>query len=159
MSLRRPLSGFFFERVAQRATMWAGSSLAFGLALASIILWASLGFLFHFSDTWQLVINTATTIITFLMVFLVQRSQNKDALAIHLKLNEIVAAMKGASNCMINVENLSEAEVKLLHSQYEKLLELEEANSTRSLSIDVSLARQQHESEMGNVHKRAGEGR
>ena len=81
-------------------------------AVGVIIVWALLGPVFHFSDTWQLVINTGTTIVTFLMVFLIQRSQNKDSLAIQLKLNEIVAALQGASNRLINVEDLTEQEVR-----------------------------------------------
>ena len=140
MQATRHSSALFFERAAHRVTVWAGSTSAFCLAVASIVVWACLGFLFRFSDTWQLVINTATTIVTFLMIFLVQRTQNKDGLAIHLKLNEIVAAMQGASNRMINVENLSEAEVRLLQAQYQKLAELEAAESTRALSIEKSLA-------------------
>ncbi|MCM3900667.1 MAG: low affinity iron permease family protein [Pyrinomonadaceae bacterium] len=81
------------------------------IALSVIIVWGFTGPLFNFSDTWQLVINTGTTIITFLMVFLIQRPQNKDALAIHLKLNEIVAALQGASNRLIDVESLTEEEI------------------------------------------------
>ena len=83
-----------------------------GCAVGVVIVWALLGPVFHFSDTWQLVINTGTTIVTFLMVFLIQRSQNKDSLAIHLKLNEIVAVLQGASNRLINVEDLTEQEVR-----------------------------------------------
>jgi low affinity Fe/Cu permease len=79
-----------------------------------IVAWGLTGPIFHFSDTWQLIVNTGTTIVTFLMVFLIQRSQNKDALAIHLKLNEIVAALQGASNRLVNVEDLTEDEVRLL---------------------------------------------
>src|SRR5688572_660681 len=103
--------GGIWEQFAHRATVWTGSSWAFALALGAIGLWVITGPLFGFSDTWQLVINTSTTIITFLMVFLIQRAQNKDALAIQLKLNELVAAVRGASNRLINVEELSEEEV------------------------------------------------
>jgi low affinity Fe/Cu permease len=142
MKLKTSCLSLWFERFAQRATLWTGSTRAFALAVATIVLWAGTGFLFDFSDTWQLVINTGTTIVTFLMVFLVQRAQNKDALAIHLKLNEIVAALRGASNRMINVESLSEAEVRVLQRQYETLGEISrrEENSTRSVSIESSLA-------------------
>src|SRR5262245_19191100 len=101
----------WFERVAHAATVWAGSSLGFALALGVMLFWLLTGPVFRFSDTWQLVINTGTTIVTFLMVFLIQRSQNKEAQAIQLKLNEIVAILEGASNRLINVEDLSEAEV------------------------------------------------
>src|SRR5687768_849628 len=111
MSRKRGL----FERLAYWATRWTGSSWAFALAAGVILAWAVTGPLFGFSDTWQLVINTGTTIVTFLMVFLIQRSQNKDAHAIQLKLNELVAAVHGASNPLINVEDLSEKEVEALH--------------------------------------------
>src|SRR5216684_3160130 len=94
------------ERFAYAVTQWVGSARAFAVALAIVLIWAITGPIFHFSDTWQLVINTGTTIVTFLMVFLIQRSQNKESLAVQLKLNEIVAALRGASNRLINVENL-----------------------------------------------------
>jgi low affinity Fe/Cu permease len=112
------------ERFARRATDWAGSSWAFGLAVATVLVWLVTGPMFEFSNTWQLVINTGTTIITFLMVFLIQRSQNKESLAVHLKLNEIVAALEGASCRLINVEELSEQDVAILHKHYHKLAEL-----------------------------------
>src|ERR1700752_4995438 len=108
------------ERFARRVTVWAGSSLAFALAILVIVVWLLTGPIFGFSDTWQLVINTGTTIVTFLMVFLIQRAQNKDAHALHLKLNELVSAMRGASNRLINVEDLNEEEVDLLHEHYQK---------------------------------------
>jgi low affinity Fe/Cu permease len=99
--------------------------------------------MFHFSDTWQLVINTGTTIVTFLMVFLIQRSQNKDAVALHLKLNELVAAVQGASNRLINVEDLSESEVRMLHRHYGRLAELSRENNslTESHSIEQAVTR------------------
>ena len=100
--------------------------------------------MFHYSNTWQLVINTGTTIITFLMVFLIQRSQNKDALAIHLKLNELVAAKKGASNRLIDVESLSEKDLRVLEQYYFELAKLaaREADITKSHSVDE--ARNRH---------------
>src|SRR4051794_32400546 len=110
-----------FEEFSTKATKWAGSSTAFGLACATIVIWAVVGPVFHFSDTWQLVINTGTTVVTFLMVFLIQRSQNKDSLAVQLKLNELVAAIEGASNRLIDVEDLSEEELILLHKFYQRL--------------------------------------
>src|SRR5258705_1278542 len=112
------------ERFSRKATEATGTSTAFILALLVIVVWLVTGPLFHYSDTWQLVINTGTTIITFLMVFLIQRSQNKDALAIHLKLNEIVAALEGASNRLIDVEDLTEDEIKTLHKHYKRLVEM-----------------------------------
>src|SRR5438309_1321426 len=108
-------------RFATLATEWTGSTPAFIGALGVILIWLLTGPLFRFSDTWQLVINTGTTIVTFLMVFLIQRAQNKDALAVQLKLNEIVASIEGASNRLIDVESLSEAEVENLHKHYEEL--------------------------------------
>src|SRR5205814_109630 len=101
-----------------------GSSWAFAIAVLVIVTWLVTGPIFHYSDTWQLVINTGTTIVTFLMVFLIQRSQNKDALAVHLKLNEIVAAIHGASNRLIDVEDLSEADLVKLHRLYRHLAEI-----------------------------------
>jgi len=113
-----------FERASMWATRWSGSSIAFTLAVATILIWLVTGPFFHFSDTWQLVINTGTTIVTFLMVFLIQRAQNKDAIAIQLKLNELIAALRGASNRLINVEDLSEDEVRHLHEKYAQLVNL-----------------------------------
>jgi low affinity Fe/Cu permease len=112
------------EKFARRATVWTGSSWAFALAVLTIIVWAVSGPIYKYSDTWQLVINTGTTIITFLMVFLIQRSQNKDSLAVHLKLNELVAAIEGASNRLINVEELPEDDVAILKRHYNRLVEL-----------------------------------
>ena len=112
-----------FTRVASAIATMAGQPVAFLLALMIIIVWAVTGPLFAFSDTWQLVINTATTIVTFLMVFLIQRAQNKDAAVIQLKLNEVLAALEGASNQLINVEDLSEEDVRDLHKRYQRLME------------------------------------
>src|SRR5438045_2047372 len=113
-----------FELFSTAVTHWTGTTQAFALALLVIVLWATVGSLFHYSDTWQLVINTGTTIVTFLMVFLIQRSQNKDSLAIHLKLNELVAAVQGSSNRLIDVEDLSEQEIRILRRHYRRLQEL-----------------------------------
>jgi low affinity Fe/Cu permease len=130
--------GLMLERFSLRATKATGTSTAFIIALGVLIVWGISGPLFHFSDTWQLVINTGTTIVTFLMVFLIQRTQNKDALAIHLKLNEIVAALEGASNRLIDVEDLTEAEIELLHEHYQKLVLMakRDANLTQTHSIE-----------------------
>jgi low affinity Fe/Cu permease len=131
------------ERFARRVTEWTGGSWAFGAAVGVIAVWATTGPLFAFSDTWQLVINTGTTIVTFLMVFLIQRSQNKDAQALHLKLNEIVAALEGASNRLINVEELTEDEVKVLHQHYRTLVAISKAETslTHSHSIEEATVR------------------
>ena len=129
------------ERVALAVTSWAGSSWAFALAAGTVVGWAVTGPLFHFSDTWQLVINTGTTIVTFLMVFLIQRSQNKDSRAIHLKLNEIVAGLEGASNRLINVEDLTEAQVRQLHDRYQQVARMagNDPGPTASHSIEEAV--------------------
>jgi len=111
----------FFEKFANWATNATGSSTAFILAAATIIIWAGTGPVFKYSETWQLIINTGTTIITFLMVFLIQKSQNKDSKAIHLKLNEIIAAHQGASNRMVNIEDITETELDQLHKFYVRI--------------------------------------
>lgn len=114
----------WFEKAANTITKAAGSSTAFLVAFLVIIGWAVTGPIFHFSDTWQLVINTGTTIITFLMVFLIQQSQNKDSLAIQLKLNELIAAEERASNRLIVVEDLSQDELEILKKFYIRLSQL-----------------------------------
>src|SRR5215211_307552 len=131
-SAGRPL-----ERFAAAATRWTGGSVAFAMACGIIVAWIVSGPLFKFSDTWQLVINTGTTIVTFLMVFLIQRSQNKDALALHLKLNELVAAMEGASNRLIDIEDLTERELTVLHEHYAKLAAMAKHDVTLTKSHSV----------------------
>ena len=110
------------ERLARGITNFAGSTAAFFIAGLSVVAWAVLGPFFKYSDNWQLVINTATTIVTFLMVFLIQRMQNKDSLAIHLKLDELVAAHDGASNHLVSAEELSERDLETLQRRYRKLV-------------------------------------
>jgi len=142
----RPMRGFgdLLESLAHRVTVWTGGSWAFAVALATIIVWGVTGPLFRFSDTWQLVINTGTTIITFLMVFLIQRSQNKDSRAVHLKLNEIVAALHGASNRLINVEDLTETEIRLLHEHYQRLVTMAKRDASLNESHSIEEADQRH---------------
>src|SRR6201991_2721469 len=129
-----------FEQFANWATNATGSSAAFIIAIAVIIVWAVTGPLFKYSDTWQLVINTGTTIITFLMVFLIQKTQNKDSKAIHLKLNELIAAHEGASNRMVDIEDITEVELDQLHKFYETLAELskKDVDLLTSHSIDAA---------------------
>ena len=126
------------ERLSSAVARWTGGTGAFTLAVGIVVTWAALGPVFGFSDTWQLVINTGTTIVTFLMVFLIQRSQNKDSLAIQLKLNELVAAMTGASNRLIDCEDLSEDELKTLREHYARLVVI--AKRERSISESHSVA-------------------
>jgi low affinity Fe/Cu permease len=111
----------FFRRFAHKTSTGVGSPWAFMLALTTIIVWAVTGPLFQFSDTWQLVINTGTTIITFLMVFLIQNTQNRDAVAIHLKLDELIRALKGARNQLVDLEELSDEELEQLHREFQRL--------------------------------------
>ena len=135
-------------RIAEMAVEWTGSTLAFALALLTIVVWAFTGPLFGYSDTWQLVINTGTTIVTFLMVFLLQRAQNKDSQAIHLKLNELVAATTGSSNRLIDAECFTEKEMELLRNHYKRLVELAEREEdlTKSHSVEEAAARQSSKS-------------
>jgi low affinity Fe/Cu permease len=132
------------ERFARRATEWAGSSAAFALAMLTVLVWGAAGPFFGYSNTWQIVINTGTTIVTFLMIFLIQRSQNKDSRAVHLKLNELVAAVHGASNRLINVEELSEREVALLRSYYGHLEDLAERDEDLTASHSIEEAANRH---------------
>jgi low affinity Fe/Cu permease len=110
-----------FGRFAASASGWLGSKWAFVGAGLTILIWAALGPIFHFSDTWQLVINTGTTIVTFLMVFLIQNTQNRDARAINLKLNELIRSIDKARDQMIDIENLSDLELDELQAKYEKI--------------------------------------
>jgi len=143
MPRKRNIVSVLLEKFSHQATKATGTSLAFMLAVTVIVVWGITGPLFGFSDTWQLVINTGTTIVTFLMVFLIQRAQNKDALAIHLKLNEIVAALEGASNRLIDVEDLSEPEIDALRKYYKRLIELarQDDNLTTTHSIEEAAKR------------------
>jgi low affinity Fe/Cu permease len=128
----------FFEKFSARITKATGKPMAFILAVLVIIGWALSGPIFHYSDTWQLVINTGTTIITFLMVFLIQQSQNKDTAALQLKLNELIAASSTASNRLIDVEDISASELETLKKFYVKLAQLakKEDNIHQTHSID-----------------------
>ena len=150
---KRSKLGFFMERFSYQATRTTGTSLAFIVALGAIVIWAMTGPFFGFSDTWQLVINTGTTIVTFLMVFLIQRAQNKDAIAIHLKLNEIGAAMEGASNRLIDVEDLSEPEIDALRRHYKTLIELAKEDEVFTTTHSIEEARTRH----GSKYKRIPE--
>ncbi|MBS1686440.1 MAG: low affinity iron permease family protein [Bacteroidetes bacterium] len=131
--------GKLFNRFSEWVMVFTGSPKAFFIALVTIIIWAICGPIFKFSDTWQLVINTSTTIITFLMVFIIQQSQNRDTLAIHLKLNELIAVNGHASNRLVSSEDLTEEELRVLKKFYQKLstLSREDGQSIhKSHSID-----------------------
>jgi low affinity Fe/Cu permease len=129
---------YYFEKYSAKITKATGKPVAFILAMVIIVVWACLGPVFHYSDTWQLVINTGTTIITFLMVFVIQQSQNKDTIALQLKLNELIAASSKASNRLIDIEDLSAAELEVLKKFYIRLSELakKENNIHATHSVD-----------------------
>lgn len=143
----------FFERFSLTITKAAGSTPAFLIALGLVLLWALTGPIFHFSEGWQLVINTGTTIITFLMVFLIQKSQNKDSLAIQLKLNELIAAHEFASNRLVNVEDMTEDELKVIRKYYSKLSEFAKNEESLQQSHSIDEAEDRH-----NLKKEMEEG-
>ena len=150
MARHSPRAGFV-ERMASAAGAFTGSTGALVGALAIVVAWALTGPLFHYSSTWQLVINTSTTIVTFLMVFLIQRSQNKESLAVQLKLNEVVAALQGASNRLVNVQDLSEDELRTLHEHYTALARLakEETDLGGTHSVDEAAERHRAKAQGG----------
>ncbi len=149
MTKRHVSIGLRFERFSAAVTRWTGSTAAFGMAIGIVIVWGLLGPVFNYSNAWQLVINTGTTVITFLMVFLIQRTQNKDALAIHLKLNELVSAMQGASNRLVDVEALTEKDLLTLHTYYAELAKLARTAVHVTESHSVEEARARHSVKLG----------
>ncbi|MDR6783097.1 low affinity Fe/Cu permease [Pedobacter africanus] len=145
MKKKQEKNNSLFERFANAATKFTGSSPAFLMATAIVLVWALTGPLFDYSETWQLVINTGTTIITFLMVFLIQKAQNKDGKAIQLKLNELIAAHERASNRMVDIEDLTEAELDQLHKFYVTLAELAKKENDIHCSHSIDAAEEIHQ--------------
>ena len=135
----------FFERLATNVSAATGSTPAIIIAFGVVLLWAACGPIFHYSEGWQMIINTGTTIITFLMVFLIQKSQNKDSLAIQLKLNELVAANEFASNRLVNVENMTEDELKVIQKYYGKLSDFTKQEETLQVSHSIDEAHELHD--------------
>ncbi len=135
----------FFENFATKASKAVGSSIAFVCAVLVVIAWAITGPFFNFSETWQLVINTGTTIITFLMVFLIQKAQNKDSLAIQLKLNELVASNAVSSNRLVDIESMTEEEMMTVQKYYQKLSELSDKHESLQTSHSIDEAHQDHQ--------------
>jgi len=121
MRHRIPYAGTRFSRLASTVAHWMGHPRAFLVAAGIILLWGATGPLFRFSDTWQLVINTATTIVTFLMVFLIQNTQNRESRALHIKVDELIRAVKGAHNALLDLEELTDEELIKIREQYLKL--------------------------------------
>lgn len=128
-----------FRHFAKRISEAFGSSWAFLGALVAVVLWLASGHYFHYSDSWQLVINTGTTIVTFLMVFLIQNTQNRESKALHLKLDELIKAMRGARNSMIDLDRLSDDQIKSLEQEYKRLHDSHgEPERTRRKSVNSS---------------------
>lgn len=137
--------GNLFERLANRVSNATGSTPAIVTAFIVVFVWGASGPFFHYSEGWQMIINTGTTIITFLMVFLIQKAQNKDSLAIQLKLNELVAAHEFASNRLVNVENMTEEELKVIHKYYGKLSDFAKKEESLQLSHSIDEAHEMHD--------------
>jgi low affinity Fe/Cu permease len=135
----------FLENLSAHVTRATGSNTGILIALSVIIIWAVLGPFFDFSDTWKWIISIGTSMITFLMVFLLQKSQNKDSLAIQLKLNELVAAHELASNRLINVEGMTEDELKVIHKYYSKLSEFTKKEDKMQQSHSIDELHEQHD--------------
>lgn len=144
----------YFERFSNWATTATGSSAAFIIASLTIVVWALSGPVFNYSQTWQLIINTGTTIITFLMVFLIQKAQNKDSKAVHLKLNELLASHEGTSNRMVSIENLTEDELDHLHKFYIRLAELAEQEDDLTKTHSIDAAQKNNEVKSQRYHKK-----
>ena len=138
---------FIFDRFAAHFTRAAGRPVTFIIALCIVIIWAVTGPLFNYSDTWQLVINTGTTIITFLMVFIIQQTQNKDTMALQLKLNELIASNRNSSNRLINIEDLTEEELETIKNFYIKLSNLAQKDK------EIDLRKTHSYEEADNLHK------
>jgi len=134
-----------FETFATAVTKAAGSTPAFIIALLMVLIWGVTGPFFHYSETWQMIITTGTTLITFLMVFIIQKAQNKDSLAIQLKLNELVAAHEFASNRLVNVENMTEDELRVIHKYYSKLSDFTKKEETMQQSHSIDEAHELHD--------------
>ena len=134
--MRPTRSRSWFTRFAKSTARMAGRPIAFGIASGSVLIWAVLGPFYHFSDTWQLVINTATTIVTFLMVFLIQNTQNRDTEAIQVKLDELIRATKGAHNALLDLEELEDDEVDKFRDKYQALADAARRGKPKKLEVD-----------------------
>jgi low affinity Fe/Cu permease len=152
-AMKKKNKKFNFDKFANRVTKATGKSSTFMIALAIIVIWAVTGPIFKFSDTWQLVINTGTTIITFLMVFIIQQTQNKDTMALQLKINELIAADGHSSNRLINIEDLSEEELEVIKKFYVSLYELAQKD------LETDLRKTHSYEEAASLHKNKVSGR
>ena len=143
----------WFRKFAHKTSGAMGQPSAFAFSAVIIVVWALLGPTFHYSDTWQLVINTGTTIITFLMVFLIQKAQNKDSLAIQLKLNELVASNEYSSNRLVDVENMTEDEMTVIQKYYRNLSDLSKKDQTLQTSHSIEESEEKHEIKSKKQHQ------
>jgi low affinity Fe/Cu permease len=133
MHSHHPYSKSFFGTLASKAAHWMGHPVGFVVAVFVIMVWAATGAVFHYSDTWQLVINTGTTIVTFLMVFLIQNTQNRDSRAIQIKLDELIRAARGAHNALLDLEELTDDDLTKIREQYILLAQQARENLTKGL--------------------------
>ena len=145
----------YLEKLSSKVSYAAGTSAAFIIALLVIVSWLASGPFFHYSDTWQLVINTGTTIVTFLMVFLIQRTQNKESMAVNLKLNELIAANAKASNRLVSVENLTEDELKVLTKFYTNIAALSKKDKSMQQTHSIEEAVELHALKSGKTRASA----
>ncbi|MBO9199295.1 MULTISPECIES: low affinity iron permease family protein [Niastella] len=141
---KKNILSMLFQKMSNKVTKVTGSPVAFMIALSIVIIWAVTGPIFGYSDTWQLVINTGTTIVTFLMVFIIQQSQNKDTVAIHLKLNELIASHERASNRLVDIEDLTDEELQRIKEFYITISELAEKENGVNISHSLNEAKNLH---------------
>ena len=153
MKKKKPKGNGAFEKFATKVSKAAGSTTAFIGAFLLVVAWAISGPIFNYSETWQLVINTGTTIITFLMVFLIQKAQNKDSLAIQLKLNELVASNEYSSNSLVDIESMTEEEMMIVQKYYHRLSELAKKDESIRTSHSIAEAQDQHKRKDKNRNK------
>ena len=153
MEKKKPKGNGAFEKFATKVSKAAGSTTAFIGAFLLVVAWAISGPIFNYSETWQLVINTGTTIITFLMVFLIQKAQNKDSLAIQLKLNELVASNEYSSNSLVDIESMTEEEMMIVQKYYHRLSELAKKDESIRTSHSIAEAQDQHKRKDKNRNK------
>src|ERR1700722_13650442 len=146
-----------FEKVSTTISTHSGSTPVFVAAVGLLLVWAVSGPVFHFSNTWLLIVNTGTSIITFLMVFLIQKSQNKESIAVQLKLNELIAANNSASNRLLNIQDLSEEELQILYEHYRTLVELTQKarSNTKSHSVEDAILHTEAEEVQEELSKKA----
>ena len=143
----------YFDRFSATISRVSGNTVTFIAACLLVLVWAVTGPVFHYSDTWQLVINTGTSVITFLMVFVIQQAQNKDTLALQLKLNELIAVTKGASNRVLNIEDMTEEELQVLKKFYSRLSDLSEKEGNPGASHSIDESKKNEAFKTGNAPK------